>query len=115
MNTLITEAEHDALSANGRLSREDPSFDPMPIVKLFTPDANAYWLLAETDPDNADRAFGLCDLGLGTPELGWVSLQEIMQVRGPMRMPIARDMYFVPRQTLSAYARDAQRAGWIVM
>ncbi|SAI73118.1 transposon [Bordetella ansorpii] len=115
MNALITPAEHDVLAANGHLSRQDPSFDPMPVLKLFRPDANATWLLTETDPDDADRAYGLCDLGQGTPELGWVSLQELMEVLGPMRMPIARDMYFVPRQTLSAYARDAQRAGSIVM
>ena len=39
-------------------------------MKLFTPDANATWLLTELDPVEPDRAFGLCDLGLGYPELG---------------------------------------------
>jgi hypothetical protein len=50
-------------------------------VKLFAPDGNATWLLTEIDPDDGDRAFGLCDLGLGEPELGYVSLAELESVR----------------------------------
>jgi hypothetical protein len=38
-----------------------------PVVKLFTPDAGTTWLLTEIDPDDPDRAFGLCDLGSGFP------------------------------------------------
>ncbi|WP_439331030.1 DUF2958 domain-containing protein [Mesorhizobium carmichaelinearum] len=34
------------------------------MVKLFTRDAGATWLLTEIDPDDPDHAFGLCDLGL---------------------------------------------------
>ena len=52
------------------------------MVKLFTPDAGATWLLTEIDPDDHDHAFGLCDLGLGAPEIGWVSLGELATVRG---------------------------------
>ena len=33
-------------------------------------------------------AFGLCDLGLGCPELGYVSLNELRTVRGKLRLPI---------------------------
>ena len=51
--------------------------DFFPVVKLFTPDANATWLLTELDPVDEDCAFGLCDLGLGFPELGYASLNEI--------------------------------------
>ncbi len=35
-------------------------FDPQPLVKLFTPDAGATWLLTEIDPDAPSMAFGLC-------------------------------------------------------
>ena len=43
----------------------------------------ATWLLTELDEDG-DQAFGLCDLGFGCPELGYVSLTEMraVQVRG---------------------------------
>ena len=45
----------------------------MCIRDRFTPDAGATWLLTEIDPDDHDHAFGLCDLGQGFPELGYVS------------------------------------------
>lgn len=85
------------------------------MVKLFTPDAGATWLLTEIDPDDHDHAFGLCDLGLGMPELGWVSLQELATVRGRLGLPIERDLHFRAEKRLSAYARDARRAGQIIV
>lgn len=63
-NALITDEQRIVLLANGRESLENPDFDPAPVVKLFTPDAGATWLLTEIDPDDHDHAFGLCDLGL---------------------------------------------------
>ncbi|MCR6700978.1 MAG: DUF2958 domain-containing protein [Dokdonella sp.] len=114
MSALITEEQRCLLLANGRESLQNPDFDPAPVVKLFTPDAGATWLLTEIDPDDHDRAFGLCDLGLGMPELGWVSLQELGTVRGPFGLPVERDVYFRAEKRLSAYARDAQRVGQIV-
>jgi hypothetical protein len=110
----ITDKQHAALLANGRTSLENPDFDPVPVIKLFTPDAGATWLLAEIDPNDHDRAFGLCDLGVGSPEIGWVSLKELETVRGPYRFPIELDLHFRADKSLSAYARDALAAGRIV-
>ena len=101
------------LLTNGRESLENPDFDPAPVVKLFTPDAGATWLLTEIDPDDHDHAFGLCDLGLGAPEIGWVSLGELATVRGGLGLPIERDLSFRAEKRLSAYARDARLAGRI--
>ena len=64
-HAFITDEQRIVLLANGRESLENPDFDPAPVVKLFTPDAGATWLLTEIDPDDHDHAFGLCDLGLG--------------------------------------------------
>jgi hypothetical protein len=58
-NALITAEQRIVLLANGRESLENPDFDPAPVVKLFTPDAGATWLLTEIDPDDHDHAFGL--------------------------------------------------------
>lgn len=58
----------------------------------------ATWLLSESDPDDPDRLFGLCDLGLGFPELGYVSLAEIITLRGKLGLPIERDQHFHRRQ-----------------
>lgn len=46
------------------------------MVKLSTPDAQATWLLTELNPTEPDIAFGLCDLGFGCPELGYVRLSK---------------------------------------
>lgn len=115
MNALITDEQHVLLLTNGRESLQNPDFDPAPVVKLFTPDAGATWLLTEIDPGDHDHAFGLCDLGLGAPELGWVSLQELMTARGRLGLPVERDLHFRAEKRLSAYARDARLAGRILV
>jgi hypothetical protein len=84
------------------------------VVKLFCPWGGATWLLTELDPDNPDIAFGLCDLGMGCPELGSVSLAEVESVHGPGGLRIERDLYFAPTKTLWAYAEDAEREQRIV-
>ena len=70
------------------------------------------WLLTELDPEDPDIAFGLCDLGMGFPELGSVRISELQSLRGPGGLGIERDLGFVPDKTLSAYTADARRAGW---
>ncbi|APW36398.1 MULTISPECIES: DUF2958 domain-containing protein [Comamonadaceae] len=115
MTKLITDEQRALLLANGRQSLEQENFDPAPVVKLFTPDAGATWLLTEIDPDDHDHAFGLCDLGLGFPELGWVSLAEVTTVRGRLGLPVERDLHFEAQKRLSAYAREARVAGRIVV
>lgn len=88
--------------------------DPFPVVKLFTPDAGATWLIAECDADLPDRLFGLCDCGLGFPELGWVCLSEIKEVRGHLGLSVERDSSFVASKPLSAYAEEARAKGRII-
>lgn len=106
-------SERERLLANGRISAAGETIDPQPVVKLFTPDANATWLLTELDPDDPGIAFGLCDLGLGAPELGYVALAEIAGIRGRFGLPIERDDHFHPYKPLSAYAAEARHAGRI--
>ena len=114
MNAVTTDEQRVLLLANGHESLQNADFDPAPVVKLFTPDAGATWLLTEIDPDDHDHAFGLCDLGLGMPEIGWVSLQELAAVRGRLGLPVERDLHFRAEKRLSAYARDARLAGRII-
>ena len=114
MTNLITDVQRAQLLANSRQSLTDEGFDPLPVVKLFTPDAGATWLLTEIDPGDEDHAFGLCDLGLGFPELGYVSLAELMSVRGRLGLPVELDMHFTASKPISTYAREAWLAGRIV-
>jgi hypothetical protein len=89
---LITEAQTEQLLANGRAAREaaraDREIDPKPIVKLFTPDAYAAWLLTEIDPIDSDCAYGLCDPGHGRPEIADVQGQLLS---GQRSAPAVRD------------------------
>ena len=109
---LLTKELQDRLLANARqqlpLRGTEAELDFLPVVKLFTPDANATWLLTELDEDG-DTAFGLCDLGLGYPELGCVSLAELATVRGALGLPVERDRYFTADKPLSAYTEEATR------
>src|SRR3546814_14564542 len=74
----------------------------------------ATWLITQMDPDEPDILFGLCDLGLGFPELGSVRLSELESVEGPLGLGIERDLYFEARYPLSVYAEAARRADSIV-
>lgn len=109
--SLLTQIIRQKLLANGARSAAGEHIDPVPVVKLFTPDANATWLLTEIDPDNPDIAFGLCDLGLCCPELGSVSLKEIERLRGPLGLPVERDRHYGETRRLSEVAKMARRAG----
>ena len=111
--TFITDRERTVMLDYGRRSARGEPIDPKPVVKFFTPDAGATWLLTELDPDEPDIAFGLCDLGLGYPELGSVRLSEIASVRGKLGLPVERDLYFEVNRSLSAYAEEARVLGRI--
>jgi Protein of unknown function (DUF2958) len=108
---LITAQQREQLLANGLSNHGNR--DPYPVVKLFTPDAGATWLLTEIVPDEPDIAFGLCDLGIGYPELGYVSLVELASIRGPLGLPVERDLLFIADRTLSCYADEARIHGRI--
>ena len=93
---LIADDIRDRLLANGARFAIDDAFDPLPVVKLFTPDASAAWLLSSLNPEDPDIAFGLCNLGLGFSELGTVSLAELAELaamRGAIGQPVERDLF----------------------
>ena len=114
--TLFTKTQHEQLIANCqaqivRMDAGDPDIDFKPVVKHFTPDAQCTWLLTELGND--DIAFGLCDLGMGTPEIGFVCMREIRELRGPLGLPVERDMHFDADKPHSAYAEEARAHGRI--
>jgi hypothetical protein len=74
--------------------------DPIVRVKFFTPDSSWTWFVTEFDPDER-QCFGLV-IGLER-ELGYFSLDELEEVKGPLGLPIERDLYFEP-QPLSKVA-----------
>ena len=104
---FFTEEERTKLLANGAASKENDGIDHAPVVKLFTPDANATWFLTELYPDDPSIAFGLCDLGLGSPELGDVPITELEALRGRLGLPVEKDAHFRATKPLSEYTAVA--------
>ena len=100
--------ENDAI-----IQKDGDTIDFKPIVKLFTPDANCTWLLTELSPDGI--AFGLCDLGHGFPEMGYVGLAELQAIRGKSGLPVERDKGFEADKTLTEYAGLARIKGSITV
>ena len=71
-------------------------------LKFFTPDSNWTWYVIEAEgvlSDSGDELdfqfFGLVD-GHGR-ELGYFMLSELQQARGPLGLPIERDLYWKPK------------------
>ena len=105
---LVTEEERARLLAHGQARAAGQHADPLPVIRLFTPDAYAIWLLASLDPADGDTAYGLIDLGIGMPSLGTVRLSDLAGIVGPRKLPLQRDRYFQAVRPLSEYVRLAQ-------
>ncbi len=113
MNLLITEDDRTRLLAHGEVRAAGRAFEPVPVVRLLTPDAHVTWLLAALDPADGDTAWGLIDLGIGMPVQGTVKLSDLAGIVGPLKRPVLRDLYFRPTRTLSEYTRLAEQDGAI--
>lgn len=90
-------------------TREERDFEP--VCKLFLPWTSGTWLLTELDDDGL--AFGLADLGFGTPELGYISLDEMWEIKGPGGLRVERDIHWKASKRLSEYATDSRKKGFI--
>jgi hypothetical protein len=87
-----------------------PEGEREPVVKFFGGGA-CTWLISEKE---GDILFGLCDLGLGGAELGYVSLSELESLKfPPFGLGVERDSWFEADKTLSAYADEARELGRI--
>lgn len=105
---LLSEELRERLLANG-CNRD---VDHVPLVRFFNPVGAATWLATELEEDG-DTLFGLADLGFGCPELGSFGLLELQSVRLQFGLAIERDLLFVGRLPISAYAEAARAAGSI--
>lgn len=104
--SLFTRNQYDQLIANG--SSRNITKDPPPVVKLWLQGMDCVWLLTELDPGNPLLAFGLCDLGMGFPELGYVDLSEIASLKLPLGVTIEQDEDFTGLYPISVYASAAR-------
>lgn len=73
-------------------ANEELGMKALALVKFFTPDSGWTWYASEFDGENT--FFGLV---IGHEiELGYFSLSELEEARGPLGLPIERDFYFKP-------------------
>ena len=86
-------------------SGEEKGLDAMATVKFFTPDSSWTWYASEFDGE--DILFGLV-VGLEI-ELGYFSLKELQEVKGPMGLPIERDLHYKPKSL--SLLRDQHQRG----
>jgi hypothetical protein len=111
MCRLIPQELREKMIENGRDMLKGREDDHPPIVKLFSIASNATWLLSELNPFEPTIAYGLCDLDMGFPELGYVSLEELESIQHPsLPIPlIVRDEHFDAEYLMSVYAEAARQ------
>jgi hypothetical protein len=83
-------------------------------LKLFTPDSSFTWYITEGSPikDEGGKEVDFHFFGLvegHEKELGYVALSELESVRGPMGLPIERDLWWKPK-TLEEIAPEMFRS-----
>lgn len=100
---VLTADQHKQLIANGNNRDQDHA----PVVKFFDPMGASTWLISEL-VDGC--AFGLCDLGFGCPELGYVTLQELCDLG---KIGIERDLHFRGEHPMSWYVKQSNACGRI--
>ena len=111
MTKLFTQTQFDLLIRNGSDTSVDRDYPP--VAKLFLTNTDCVWLISELDPEYPEIAFGLCDLGMGFPELGSVSIAEMEECESFFHQ-IKQDTAFEGKYPLTVYARAARRAERIV-
>jgi len=111
----FTKEQRSILLENAEIAHETGE-SQVPAVKFFCPWGAATWLISEIkEHANGEvEMFGLCDLGHGSPELGYVLLSELDSLKGPFGLTIERDLYFDANdKTLTEYADEARAQGRI--
>lgn len=112
---IITLTHEIKLRRNAKCQMETGEGDFPPVLKVFNPYGGQTWLFTELDDHG--RLFGLCDMGMGEPELGYVMREELEGLRiqrGNCRLPLERDAHFHAVAPLGDYVDAARKAGRIV-
>ena len=74
-------------------SQDSMGREAIAYAKFFTPDSDWTWYATEYDPET-QRFFGLvCGF---EDELGYFTLTELETSKGPLGLPIERDICFTP-------------------
>ncbi|PKK37460.1 hypothetical protein BWI96_06215 [Siphonobacter sp. SORGH_AS_0500] len=108
MSELLSKDLKEQMLINSQDHLDGNDVDRIPMIQLLTRFGRATWILTELNP--RDSAFGLYDLGLGSPELGYVSISEIESVTNLGMLAIEIDTHFKSEYPLSVYTEAARLA-----
>src|SRR5579859_8135459 len=91
----------ELLSAEARktlppLYGQEKNPDPLAYIKFFTPDSNWTWYVTEGSEQEGDFIFFGYVIGF-EKEWGYFSLSELESARGPLGLPIERDLHFTAK------------------
>jgi hypothetical protein len=92
------------------LYSQDGNSDPIVHCKFFTPDSNWTWFVTEGSEDEEDFRFFGYVIGF-EEEWGYFVLSELESVRGPLRLPIERDLHFRPAPFSEVMRRYREERG----
>lgn len=107
---LLTKAVEKSLPA---LYSQEKNPDPTVVVKFFNPCGAATWYIIEGEwqgePTNGNPGedffmYGLCDLFNDGGEIGYVTIGQLEEVKGPFGLGIERDIHWTPKP-LSAVSK----------
>ena len=94
---LLTKAIIKKLPA---LYSQEKVKDPQAVIKFFTPSSSFTWFVLEGgEQEDGDWLFftkcfsHLCPDG----ELGYTTLQQLKDIKGPFGLGVERDLYFTPK------------------
>ena len=93
------------------LYSQEKTKDPVVHAKFFTPDSSWTWFVTEGSPEDNDFLFFGYVIGF-EEEWGYFAHSELASVRGPLRLPIERDLHFRPGPFSEVLARfKGERGG----
>jgi len=94
---LLTQAIKKQLPA---LYSQEDNKDPQVICKFFTPSSSFTWFVLEGEeqPDGDWLFFNKCYSHMCPDgELGYTTLKQLEEVKGPMGLGVERDRWFTPK------------------
>ncbi len=115
---ILSELHLEKLIENGKKIKDDVKKDiPVVVFLRLYNNPPCAWMLASIDPDNHDIAFGLMQIGDGFPELGYVSLKELEDLRGHNGNKVKHDPLFedADKLDINSYAKMAKQMGQITL
>ena len=90
-----------------KLYAQEKNRDPMVHVKYFTPDSSWTWYATEGQAEDDDFLFFGYVIGFER-EWGYFTLNELKAARGPLGLPIERDLHFTSAPLSEVLRRDGQ-------